>query len=155
MPSKYIPYLIVGGVLVLVGFLFLNRPTRPVASDDAPQLTVYKSATCGCCAQYIAYLKREGFEVETVNTEDMAGIKQKYGVPAPIQSCHTTVVGELAMEGHIPVEALRAFMSSPGNAKGIALPGMPSGSPGMPGVKQGAFTIHQFGDEGISTFTTL
>lgn len=142
-------------MLVLVGFLFLNRAPNPSVSDDVPQLIVYKSATCGCCAQYITYLKREGFEVETVNTEDMAAIKQQYGVPAQIQSCHTTVVGELAMEGHIPVEALRAFMESPGNAKGIALPGMPSGSPGMPGIKQGAFTIHQFSDDGVSTYTTL
>ncbi len=155
MPSKYIPYLVIGGVLVLVGFLFLNQPPRATVASDTPQLTVYKSATCGCCAQYIAYLKREGFAVETVNTEDMAGIKQQYGIPGQVQSCHTTVAGELAMEGHIPAEVLRTFMESPGNAKGIALPGMPSGSPGMPGAKQGAFTIHQFGDDGVSTFTTF
>ena len=67
---------------MLVGFLFLNQPPRATVASDTPQLTVYKSATCGCCAQYIAYLKREGFEVETVNTEDMAGIKQQYGIPA-------------------------------------------------------------------------
>ncbi|OGL70895.1 hypothetical protein A3B32_00725 [Candidatus Uhrbacteria bacterium RIFCSPLOWO2_01_FULL_53_9] len=144
-----------GALVILIGFLILNRPPAATSSDTAPQVTVYKSTTCGCCAQYIAYLKREGFEVETINSENMADIKEQYDIPGQIQSCHTTVYGDLAMEGHIPVAALRSFMESPDDADGIALPGMPSGSPGMPGVKQGPFTIYRFNENGIETHSTL
>ena len=115
---------------------------------NAQTLTVYKSPTCGCCANYIAYLKREGFTVKTVNTKDMGEIKTKYGVPSDMESCHTTVAGdgEYVIEGHIPVEAVLKLLEEKPAVQGIAMPGMPAGSPGMPGRKNGPFTIYKITD---------
>jgi len=118
------------------------------------EMTVFKSASCGCCVQWAPYIQREGFDVETVST-DMASIKQQYGIPRNMESCHTAIIGDYFVEGHVPIEAIEKLLAEQPDIDGIALPAMPAGSPGMPGVKQGPFTIYAVKDGEVSTFMTI
>lgn len=156
MKANILPYLLAVVLLVLgIAWAMQSPATRPVPVANAAPLTVYKSPTCGCCEQYIAYLKREGYDVTVENRNDMDAVKQQYGVPRELQSCHTTVAGDRVIEGHVPVEAVRAYMETQSDGSGIALPGMPIGSPGMPGFKQGPFEIRRFGNGATDTFMSL
>lgn len=108
--------------------------------------TLYKSPTCGCCTAYADYLEANGFDVEVVVRDDMDEIKSQAGVPARLQSCHTTMIGRYAVEGHVPVEAIDKLMQERPFTRGIAMPGMPAGSPGMGGSKQGPFQVFYISD---------
>lgn len=105
-------------------------------------MTVYKSPTCGCCENYITYLKRSGVDVDVITTTEMDAVKESNGVPAGYATCHTSTVGGYTVEGHIPLEIVRKLLDDKPTLSGIALPGMPSGSPGMPGAKQGKWSIY-------------
>lgn len=114
----------------------------------AGKVTLYKSPECGCCENYATYLERGGTEVEVINRNDMKSVKERYGVPRSLESCHTTLVNDYVIEGHIPVEVVGEFLKEQPDTAGIALPGMPSGSPGMPGSKEAPFRIHKLTSEG-------
>jgi len=112
-------------------------------------IKIYKEGSCGCCGVYTGYFQSKGnSNVESVNLEDTAGIKTQYGVPSQLESCHTTVIGNYFVEGHIPLEAVERLLQEQPDIKGIAMPGMPSGSPGMPGGKNGDFVIYAVNDDG-------
>ena len=100
------------------------------ASGEA--ITVYKDAHCGCCEGWVAYLRDAGYQVKTINTDDMPAVKKRLGVPDTMASCHTGVVeasGQV-IEGHVPAAAVKKLIATP-NVKGVAVPGMPMNSPGM------------------------
>jgi len=106
------------------------------ASVDAPDdvVTVYKAPTCGCCGDWVAHLRENGFAVEVIDQPAMAGVKAELGVPEDMHSCHTAVVGGEVVEGHVPADVLRDYLADEGvrsAAAGLAVPGMPVGSPGM------------------------
>lgn len=115
------------------------------------EMTVYKTKTCGCCHVYVEYLEREDVKVKAVDVEDLTAIKDQYGVPSNLQSCHTSIVGGYVVEGHIPLEVVEKLLAEKPAIKGIALPGMPSGSPGMPGPKTEKWTIYAIGNDGAVT----
>lgn len=155
-----IAVLAVGAVLLVNAGRDTGNTSDPSGSSSdgtgATKVTVYKSATCGCCGNYVSYLKKEGFDVEVVTTENTAAVKEQFHIPREGESCHTSVFGDYAVEGHMPIEAVRKLLAEKPDISGIALPGMPSGSPGMPGSKQGPFVIHGFDDEGgMSEFMSL
>jgi hypothetical protein len=127
-------------VLALVSGISLAASLGPVQ--------VYKDPMCGCCGKYIDYLRQEGVKVEVVSVADMSQIKVKYGVPPQLQSCHTSVANGYVIEGHVPVAAMRKLVNEGRSIKGIALPGMPAGSPGMGPVKPGTLTIYEIPDAG-------
>ena len=102
----------------------------PVAAD-APLVTVYKSPTCGCCAKWAGYMEREGFRVETRDVADLTAVKDSLGVPSDLSSCHTGTVEGYVVEGHVPAESVRRMLAERPDARGLAVPGMPIGSPGM------------------------
>lgn len=104
--------------------------------------TVFKTATCGCCRAFADYLERFGVKVERKDLPDLAEIKKQYDVPSSMESCHTTIIDGYTVEGHIPAEAIAKLLKEKPKIKGIAMPGMPSGSPGMPGPKD-TFTIYE------------
>lgn len=106
------------------------------------KVTIFKSSTCGCCSNYVSYLKGKNFKVDVVNAEDLSSIKYKYGIPGEMESCHTMIIGDYFVEGHVPIEAINKLLEEKPQIKGIALPGMPSASPGMPGSKLGQFGIY-------------
>ncbi len=102
---------------------------------------LYYSPTCGCCKIYGDYLKSEGFEVKIRETQNIENIKETLKIPSELWSCHTVKIGKYYVEGHIPIEAIKKLLEEQPNIEGIALPGMPSGSPGMPGEKTEEFVI--------------
>lgn len=161
MENKNYIYFAIIIVLVIGGFVLWN----PGGESNSDSLTaklvgnndvvVYKSPNCGCCALYGAYLERRGLDVRVENVEDMNAIKEKYGIPHLVRSCHTTVIGNNVIEGHIPIEAINAMMESEDVFR-IAMPGMPMGAPGMGGAKMGKFTVYSFTEEGdVDEFMSL
>lgn len=119
-------------------------PAVPVTTDDGPApraaaevdpslpvVTVYKTPTCGCCSLWVDHLRGDGFRVETVDLDDVSPIKESRGVPAHLGSCHTAVVGDYVVEGHVPAADVRRLLAEAPEAAGLAVPGMPVGSPGM------------------------
>lgn len=110
--------------------------------------TVYKSMGCGCCVNYVTYIGRKGFDVNVADVDDVEQIKDKYNIPGSMRSCHTTIIGDYFVEGHMPVEAINKLLSEKPDMAGIALPDMPSASPGMPGKKEGPFIIYAIDKSG-------
>ncbi len=99
---------------------------------QTPSVTVYKTPTCGCCGLWADHMTEAGFEVETVEVSSTADARARLGVPDELASCHTAVVGDYVVEGHVPAEDVRRLLAEkPPEAVGIAVPGMPIGSPGM------------------------
>lgn len=94
-------------------------------------MTVYKSAYCGCCTAWVEHARKAGFTVRTVDTEELTSVKRDLGVPARLHSCHTVVVGTFIVEGHVPAADVKRLLSEKPAVRGIAVPGMPIGSPGM------------------------
>lgn len=123
--------------------------------SSAEKVIVYKSESCGCCVQHSAYLRGEGFDVEIVIEDDMSAIKDKYNIPKEMLSCHTAIFGEYFVEGHVPIEAINKLLEEQPEIDGIALPEMPSGSPGMPGPKLEPFVIYQLIDGDYSVYINI
>lgn len=96
-------------------------------------VTVYKNPQCGCCGKWAAHLRENGFVVREVPTPAMEGVKQQLGVPRSLASCHTARVGEYVIEGHVPAADIRRLLAEKPQLAGLAVPGMPQGSPGMEG----------------------
>jgi len=138
-----------GGYLVFGGTSGLSAPAA-----NGVSVSLYKSPTCGCCGLYAAYLRSAGFTVDVQEVSDMAVVKEQYGVPGDLQSCHTSVIDGKVVEGHVPVEAVTKLLSQD-SVTAISLPGMPSGSPGMPGGKLAPFTIYSFSGSEPVIFTEL
>ncbi len=116
---------------------------------------VYKSPNCGCCVAYARELEKTGIEVQIVNSDNMTSIKNKYGIPQNKQSCHTIALGSYFIEGHVPIKAVKKLMQEKPDIEGIGLPGMPSGSPGMQGIKRSPFDIYQAKDGNFTNFMVL
>jgi hypothetical protein len=102
-----------------------------VAATSLPEVIVSKNPTCGCCGEWISHLERYGFAVSARNVENMNPIKERVGVPFGMGSCHTAEVGGYFIEGHVPAEEVKRLLAERPNAKGLTVPGMPIGSPGM------------------------
>ena len=101
------------------------------AAPPAPTIDVYKSPTCGCCVKWIDHLEANGFTVRSHDTGNLAQHKQRLGIPAGYQSCHTAEVGGYVIEGHVPASDIKRLLKDKPHARGLTLPGMPVGSPGM------------------------
>jgi hypothetical protein len=111
-------------------------------------VTLYKNPECGCCEGYVDYLRHHGFEVTSKPTNDLAEISRKAGVPPDLQGCHTAFIDDYVVDGHVPVEAIDKLRTERPPIKGITLPGMPEGSPGMYGKKTEPFAIYAIGRDG-------
>jgi hypothetical protein len=96
-----------------------------------PAVKVYKSPTCGCCGKWVTHLQNAGFEVSAEDVADVGVYKQEYGLPRQLASCHTAIVGGYVVEGHVPAEDVQRLLTEQPDIVGIAVPGMPMGSPGM------------------------
>ena len=98
---------------------------------DQNQFTVWKNPDCGCCREWAAHLRKNGFEVVTNDVKDNVPIRQKLGFPEKFGSCHTALLGDYVIEGHVPARELQRLLRERPSARGLAVPGMPVGSPGM------------------------
>lgn len=129
----------VQSALSLIGVAALSYPQLGQAAIQPQQVTVWKTPTCGCCKDWVIHMRKEGFSVATNDVPDTAPIRQKLGLPAKFGSCHTAQVGGYVLEGHVPAREVKRLLREKPVAIGLAVPGMPIGSPGMemPGDMQG------------------
>ena len=116
---------------------------------------VFKTPSCGCCYGYVLFLEEEKFKVKQTDMRSLHLIKKKYNIPLEMQSCHTTVLGKYFIEGHVPIEAINKLLKEKPDIDGIALPGMPIGTPGMPGEQEDPYIIYQLVDGKSSVFMTI
>ncbi|MEO1340077.1 MAG: DUF411 domain-containing protein [Cyanobacteria bacterium J06635_13] len=126
-----------------------GKETEPNYSGTT-EMTVYRSPSCGCCGVWVDHAKKHGFKIEDIKTEEMEAIKQQHNVPAELASCHTTIIDGYVMEGHIPADDIKRFLAQkPDDLVGLAVPGMPIGTPGMEArdIKQ-PFQVLAFNDKG-------
>ncbi len=138
---------LLGMVLFVTGCAEEKKVNLPTDILSKP-LTVLKEESCGCCGEYVQYLTENGFAVTVNEITDMIPIKEKYEIPTAMRSCHTTLVDGYVVEGHVPLEAVEKLLTEKPNINGIALPGMPSGSPGMSGQKEEQFVIYSLNKDG-------
>lgn len=127
-------------------------PDAPGPVAAARVVEVYRSPTCSCCHEWEAYMRRHGWTVRSHEIADMNRVKHEHGLPEATWSCHTAVIDGYVVEGHVPVTAIEHLLASRPAIDGIALPGMPAGSPGMTGVREGAFQVLAVDDGEMSAF---
>lgn len=132
--------------LLVLMILVIALGGGPAQAEERHAATLYKNPQCGCCETYADYLRENGFEVTVEPTHDLPLMKRQHGVPSVLEGCHTTLVDGYVVEGHVPVDTLVRLLTERPAIKGISLPGMPAGSPGMVGEKTGPFTIYEIGD---------
>ncbi|GAB4543243.1 MAG: hypothetical protein Tsb0014_36630 [Pleurocapsa sp.] len=112
-------------------------------------MTVYRSPSCGCCGVWVEHAKKHGFQIKDIQTEQMEALKEKYNVPPELASCHTTIIDGYVMEGHIPADDIKRFLQEKPSLVGLAVPGMPLGTPGMEaGETKQPFQVLAFNDKG-------
>ena len=109
---------------VLAGLALSAQPARS-------RVTVYKTATCGCCTKWVDHMRAGGFDVTAQNVDDIAAVKKTLGVPPELGSCHTSVVDGYVVEGHVPADSIKRLLRERPKFAGLAVPGMPVGTPGM------------------------
>lgn len=141
---------LVAAVVVLAASGGAALAVKQPAAAAGPEITVYKSPTCGCCTAWVEHLRENGFDVNAQDTDQLARIKADHGVPRGLQACHTAVVDGYIIEGHVPAEVIRRFLDEAPDAAGLAVPGMPVGSPGMevPGRPDEPYDILAFDRDG-------
>ena len=132
--------------------LSLLLPSMARASGGAVALTVYKDPSCGCCKKWVAHLVANGFTPTVKDRTDMAALKDSLGVPVALRSCHTAVAGKYVIEGHVPAADVKRLLSKqPKGVLGLAVPDMPSGSPGMEmGGRADRYDVLAFSADGKS-----
>lgn len=126
-----------------------SKPILAVADFGAGQsVTLYKSPNCGCCSGHAKALEKAGFTVTIEETDNLDLVKQTHNIPAGGESCHTSVIGEYVVEGHVPLEAIEKLLAEQPDIAGIGLSGMPIGTPGMPGRKTAPYEVYQLSEAG-------
>lgn len=136
--------------LIVVATLAL--PVSGMAAGIPAKL--YKNPSCGCCEEYAKYLRANGFEVEVTATHDLPLLKEEHNVPPQLEGCHTTLIGNYVVEGHVPVESINRLLKERPPIAGISVPGMPVGSPGMGGRKQEPLTVYAIGSGEPKVYAT-
>jgi hypothetical protein len=125
----------------------LNGLTQ--ADEALKDIHVFKSPTCGCCTDWVDHLKANGFEVEVTETNSLNPIKQDAGLPYSLASCHTAFIGDYVIEGHVPANDIHRLIAESPDARGLTVPGMPVGSPGMEmGDRKDAYQVLMFNESG-------
>lgn len=114
-----------------VFFISINLMAKNLETGKSIDLVVYRSPTCNCCEKWVAHLKENNFNIQDIVTSDVQAIKDKYGVPKEMTSCHTAVVNGYVVEGHVPAKDILSFLKAKPKVIGISVPGMPKGTPGM------------------------
>lgn len=112
-----------------------------LAMAAAPVIDVYKSAACGCCSAWVELLKANGFAPRVVNVENPSDYRERGGIPDKLGSCHTAMIQGYAIEGHVPASDIKRLLAEKPKAKGLSVPGMPLGSPGMEGPRSDPYDV--------------
>ena len=158
--SRRLMIVAAGTTVALAGCLGgdANREEWAVSESLAATHAVqYNAPNCECCDEYAAYLDDHlNGDLDVTEPDDLDSVKRERGVPSGLDSCHTVELDDYVIEGHIPIEVVRELFEREPEVAGIALPGMPAGSPGMGGEKDGEWTVYAFDDDGeYERFTEL
>ena len=140
---------------LIFSFITNKQDTSAVTKANKYNVEVFKTPSCGCCYGYVLFLEEEKFKVNQTDMRNLHAIKKKHNIPLEMQSCHTTILGKYFIEGHVPIEAINKLLKEQPDIDGIALPGMPIGTPGMPGEKEEPYIIYQLVDGKSSVFMTI
>jgi hypothetical protein len=134
----------------VAAFFFVGLRGKRLAAEPPATMVVYKSKSCGCCAKWVDHVKAAGFKLQVHDEESMDPLKDELGIPQQVRSCHTALVGGYVIEGHVPASDIQRLLSSRPKVAGLAVPGMPGGTPGMaePGAKIGDFEVVAFQTNG-------
>ncbi|HEV7291320.1 MAG TPA: DUF411 domain-containing protein [Devosia sp.] len=127
----------------------------PVLASESHDLAVWKDPWCGCCGGWVAHMQAAGHAAEVTELEDMEALKDEFGVPAELRSCHTAQIAGYVLEGHVPAQAVEKLLRERPDVIGLAVPGMPLGSPGMgapEGTPPDTYEVIAFGREGHTSF---
>ncbi|MDB9784213.1 hypothetical protein OAB36_01050 [Pelagibacteraceae bacterium] len=146
--------LLISSILIF-SFVSNKQDASAVTKASKYNVEVFKTSSCGCCYGYVLFLEEEKFKVKKTDMRSLHSIKKKYNIPLEMQSCHTTILGKYFIEGHVPIEAINKLLKEQPDIDGIALPGMPIGTPGMPGEKEEPYIIYQLVDGKSSVFMTI
>ena len=154
--TKFIIILILSASF-FYAFYFVADKQEVLANtiNNKLNVEVFKTPSCGCCYGYVLFLEKEKFNVKQTDMRSLHSIKKKYNIPLEMQSCHTTIMGKYFIEGHVPLQAVNKLLKEQPDIDGIALPGMPIGTPGMPGEKEEPYVIYQLIDGKFSVFMTI
>ena len=155
---KAVPLIIAVFVIAIGAFLVFGNsfgrsgPKSELDLTYGGKVTVFKSMSCGCCSVYASYLQKKGLDINLpeLTEQKLTEAKDNFKIPSSLRSCHTSMFGNYFVEGHIPLEAVEKLLLEKPDVAGIAMPGMPSGSPGMPGSKNGQFVIYAINKDGSS-----
>ncbi len=121
----------------------------PSSKAEVPEIVVYKTPTCGCCVKWIDHLRDNGLDVRAIDVPSTLPVHEKFGVPPRLGSCHTAVIGDYWIEGHVPADLVQKLMhEKPDGIAGISVPGMPMGSPGMEGPNPVEYQVVAYGKDG-------
>jgi len=132
--------------------LFAASSSGGAFAIQMQRVQAYKSPTCGCCTLWVEHMRKSGFSVEAYDVRDVAPLRERFGVPDVLASCHTSVVGGYVIEGHVPAEDIQRLLRERPKATGIAVPGMVQGSPGMEqGRGKDPYDVVLFGPGGRAT----
>lgn len=150
-------------VIMVVGVMSFSQnsmqyePQLAVTDFGAGEtVTLYKSPNCGCCSGHAKALEEAGFAVNIVETNELDQIKSEQNIPPTGASCHTSVINDYVVEGHVPLEAIEKLLAEKPDVAGIGLPGMPIGTPGMPGRKTAPYEVYQLSRDGqMSPYMTI
>ncbi len=124
------------------------------AAETLPKMVVTKDPNCGCCTGWVQHVRTAGFEVDVIESPDLNRLKARLGVPQALASCHTAEIGGYVIEGHVPAATIKRLLAEKPQAKGLAVPGMPAGSPGMEveGMEPDTYEVVLFGPSGERTY---
>jgi hypothetical protein len=139
------------GLALVSGFaVFAVAAGAQSSRAGLPKATVYKSPSCGCCSKWVDHMKNAGFDVTAINVDDVDKVKREHGIPAGMDSCHTALIGNYVVEGHVPADVVQRMLREKPAIAGLAAPGMPPGSPGMevPGYKAPPYSVMSFDKAG-------
>jgi hypothetical protein len=134
--------------IALAMLMLFSIATIAVSPAHSQEITVYKTPSCGCCTKWVDHLAENGFEVTVQSLDDLSPVKSRLGVPRELQSCHTAEIDGYVIEGHVPAADIERLLEERPDATGIAVPGMPVGSPGMEyGARKDPYDVILFGGD--------
>ncbi|MFL5486918.1 MAG: DUF411 domain-containing protein [Gemmatimonadaceae bacterium] len=151
MKKSPVKFVALAGLIAVALTTAAVRNPPLAAKSEKPTITVYKSPSCGCCKSWIEHLTKHGYRVDAKDTPDMAEIKRTLGVPDGLTSCHTAVVNGYLIEGHVPATDIDRLLTQKPKVAGLAVPGMPMGSPGMEGSMSQPYQVMSFDKSGKTT----
>ena len=138
--------------ILLIGlFVAFGAGAETPNMSQAPTIEVYKTPTCGCCKKWMDHMEEAGFKVKSTDLRDLSPVKRQHKVPLEASACHTAVVDGYVIEGHVPAKDIQRLLAEKPEVRGLVVPGMPLGSPGMEHPMPEAYSVYTLGPEGKLT----